>query len=298
MNTAQLRCFLEVADTLNFARAAERLHITQPAVTQQIKSLEKEMGVRLFHRTTHSVHLTDEGLLFLGDAKQMIALENRAKLRFAGHSAEPFETLAFGCLYAQALALLAAPLARMRALRPGLHPALHIVPPRHAYRLLDEGSLDAVAAFRDLAGAAFTYRELLCSPMVCLCAADHPLAGRPAATAEDLRDTPLVLPAPSQVPALVRRQHEALLGARTPAGLYFGDTVDAVVTLAAAGYGVAVLPALLAGAPGTVQVPLQGCEPVSFGLYCKNLKDRPLLKAFLRYAQEPPHPGAKQTDAQ
>ena len=63
MHTAQLRCFLTVADTLNFARAAERLHITQPAVTQQIKALEKELGVRLFHRSTHSVRLTEEGLL-------------------------------------------------------------------------------------------------------------------------------------------------------------------------------------------------------------------------------------------
>ena len=71
MNTAQLQCFLTVADTLNFARAAQQLHITQPAVTQQIHALEKELGVQLFHRTTHSVRLTDEGMVFLGDARQI-----------------------------------------------------------------------------------------------------------------------------------------------------------------------------------------------------------------------------------
>ena len=58
MNTFQLSCFLQVAETLNFARAAEILHVTQPAVTQQIRSLEKELGVPLFHRTTRSVKLT------------------------------------------------------------------------------------------------------------------------------------------------------------------------------------------------------------------------------------------------
>ena len=48
MNTFQLTCFLAVAETLSFARAAEQLHVTQPAVTQQIKSLEKELNVKLF----------------------------------------------------------------------------------------------------------------------------------------------------------------------------------------------------------------------------------------------------------
>ena len=55
MNTFQIRCFLAVAEHLNFARAAEQLHVTQPAVTQQIHALEKELGVSLFARTTRSV---------------------------------------------------------------------------------------------------------------------------------------------------------------------------------------------------------------------------------------------------
>lgn len=48
MNTTQLLCFLTVAETLNFARAAEQLHVTQPAVTQQIHSLETELNLHLF----------------------------------------------------------------------------------------------------------------------------------------------------------------------------------------------------------------------------------------------------------
>ena len=50
MNTFQISCFLAVAEHLNFARAAEQLHVTQPAVTQQIHSLEKKLGVSLFAR--------------------------------------------------------------------------------------------------------------------------------------------------------------------------------------------------------------------------------------------------------
>lgn len=58
MNLFQLECFLAVASHLNFARAAEQLHVTQPTVSHQIRSLEKELGVSLFTRSTRSVALT------------------------------------------------------------------------------------------------------------------------------------------------------------------------------------------------------------------------------------------------
>lgn len=61
MNTQQLKCFLAVAEKLNYAKAAQELYLTQPTVTQQINSLEKELGVRLFYRTKHTVSLTQEG---------------------------------------------------------------------------------------------------------------------------------------------------------------------------------------------------------------------------------------------
>lgn len=81
MNTMQLACFLAVAETLSFARAAEQLHVTQPAVTQQIHSLESELNTQLFRRTTRTVELTHAGLIFLGDAKLMLEISERARLR-------------------------------------------------------------------------------------------------------------------------------------------------------------------------------------------------------------------------
>ena len=97
MNTFQISCFLAVAEHLNFARAAEQLHVTQPAVTQQIHSLEKELGVSLFARTTRSVRLTQEGRLFLQDARQLFHLANRAKARFQNASTGGIQDLAVGC---------------------------------------------------------------------------------------------------------------------------------------------------------------------------------------------------------
>ena len=79
MNTQQLECFATLAKTLNYARTAEQLSMTQPAVSRQIKRLENELGVQLFQRTTRSVTLTQIGWQFLPDARQILEIYYRSK---------------------------------------------------------------------------------------------------------------------------------------------------------------------------------------------------------------------------
>jgi DNA-binding transcriptional LysR family regulator len=74
MELRQLRSFVTVADELSFTRAAERLHLTQPALTRQIRNLEDELGVRLLDRTKHKVLLTAEGEMFLVDSRRLVEL--------------------------------------------------------------------------------------------------------------------------------------------------------------------------------------------------------------------------------
>ena len=81
MNMDQLRYFLSVARHRNFTEAARAFYVTQPAITHQISALERELGVKLFLRTTRSVSLTQAGELFLEDAKRMLDLEERAQKR-------------------------------------------------------------------------------------------------------------------------------------------------------------------------------------------------------------------------
>ena len=81
MNTTQLACFLEVAEHLSFAKAAQNLHISQPTVSKQIRSLEDELGVRLFERSTRNVSLTYAGRRFFPDARGILIQERNAAQR-------------------------------------------------------------------------------------------------------------------------------------------------------------------------------------------------------------------------
>jgi len=77
----QIRCFVIVAERSSFTAAAEELHIAQQAVSQQIKALERTLGVPLLQRTSRKVPLTPEGVIFLADARRLLASADRAVSR-------------------------------------------------------------------------------------------------------------------------------------------------------------------------------------------------------------------------
>ena len=95
MNTVQLECFVAVAEYLNFSKASRSLKITQPAVSHQIQALEEELETKLFNRTSKNVTLTQEGILFLTDAKLILKTAFSAKERLGSH--EHFIPLELGC---------------------------------------------------------------------------------------------------------------------------------------------------------------------------------------------------------
>lgn len=289
MNTFQLTCFLAVAETLNFAQAAELRGITQPAITHQIHTLEKELNVKLFNRTTRTVKLTQDGQIFLNDARSIVTISERAVKRFENPPKQEIRPFSLGCHIHGHLFLLPEILRRMAEKYPNLHPQIQAVPFKHLYRLLAEDDVDIIVAFREkrIKKMPFIYKELGKVPIVGYCATNHPLAECSCLSIVDLEREKLILHDPKKSPDSITMLQMQLMESHSSSELFFCDSEEAAIALAQAGFGIAFLPGLhTTKASSLVRIPINGLEPLSFGMYYKTLSGNPVLKEFVRLAGE------------
>ena len=288
MNTMQLLCFLTVAETLNFARAAEQLHVTQPAVTQQIHSLETELNVRLFRRTTRTVELTQDGLIFLGDAKAMVEIFEHAKKRAASGVVDTRESFIIGCHSNNDILSLAHTLEAMKEQIPNLYPIFRVVPFQHLYQRLSEEEVDVVVAFREGGlKKAIHYQELTKIPVVGIAKGHSFFDQKNEVQLCDLKQGPLILLAPQKCPEEYRKLLDRVLEDRSPIDVYFCDAVEAAIALVQAGYGIAMLPDFFQERnPSLRYLPIFDAAPMSYGVYYKTLAGHPMRKVFVKLAQE------------
>ena len=126
MNTTQLECFMSVANHLNFSQAAKQLQITQPAVSHQIKTLEDELGTALFHRSSKSVRLTQEGHMFTQYAEEILKLSGMSRARLRESQASKPMRFGMGCRSMGELNLLQPVLHNLKELEPGFLPVMRI----------------------------------------------------------------------------------------------------------------------------------------------------------------------------
>src|ERR1700738_1195325 len=147
MELRQLRCLVAGAEELHSGRAAERLHISSPALSQQIIALERELGAELFVRDRRSVHLTEAGRSLLEDARRMLALAEDARQRLRRKAADtPPLRIGYVSWLPEDITALLAPAAAVRV--------DEWVLPSHAQAdRIAEGSLDLALAWVDDSGA-------------------------------------------------------------------------------------------------------------------------------------------------
>ena len=289
MNTFQLACFLTVAETLSFVKAAKQLHVTQPAVTHQIRSLEEELNTQLFRRTTRAVELTQEGLLFLNDARNVLDIITLAKKRFEEPVVDERQFFSIGCHSHNEMHLLPDILRRMTESCPTLHPLFQVIPFQHLYQLLEEGTVDVVTAFREKEQKKETgiYRELAQVHIAGVLPAGRPLAEKEALDRNDLLSQRLILLDPQRCPdSLNAVQHELTTG-RTVSDLFLCSSADVCLTLVKAGFGIAIQPDFPSlRDPALAYIPIEGVEPLSYGAYYKSVTGNPLLKLFLQLCRD------------
>lgn len=289
MNMFQLNCFLAVANSLSFARAAEQMNVSQPAITHQIKMLETELNVKLFRRSTRLVEITAEGQAFVTDAKSMVAIAEQAKRRFQDPEDRPIEQLSIGCSSYIQLALFSDSLNELAGQYQNLHPRLLVVPHDQLFHLLETETADAIFDVREGGDAKekLTFQELGQSAIVCVCRRDHPLAEKERVRIPDLGQEKLIFCDPINVVPAVASLQWKLGEGRSTADIHFCASIGAAAVLAGAGFGAAILPELLVPAEkDIVCIPLEGAPRLSFGLFYKNYPGDTVLKRFVQIAKK------------
>ena len=283
MNTTQLECFMEVANFLNFSRAAQRLNITQPAVSHQINALENELGVKLFHRTSKSVRLTQEGYLFLQYAGEIVKLANISLSRMKEASRESPQHMVIGCRNTAELRLLRPALEKLRTERPEVLPVLRLIPFDAVENLLEEGAIQLMFSFRSSSPNKARFVELCRCPVLCVCAPCHPLSTHESVTLDELQAAGriAVCRPPVCPPDLFAIQTKAV-GNRPTGEILFCDSQEALFPLAAAGYCFAILPDYPhTRQPELCYLPIQETAPLSFGAVYFPEKCGPFVRLFV-----------------
>ena len=183
---------MTVANFLNFSRAAEVLRITQPAVSHQINALENELGVKLFHRTSKSVRLTQAGYLFTQYADEILRISGLSKERLKAAQEVHSVRLGVGCRNFVDLRLMIPTLSQLATEEPLLLPLLRMTPFDSLENLLEEGDIQVLISHKKTSLKKAVYRELCLRPVVCLCSAQHPLAQLEQVSVHQLRDLSLI----------------------------------------------------------------------------------------------------------
>jgi DNA-binding transcriptional LysR family regulator len=191
-----LRYFVAVAETQNVLRAAtQKLHVSQPAVSRQIRDLEDELGVQLFERTGKAVNLTDAGRLFLKEARAVLERTDEAVANVRGFAQAGETELHVGYSPIASAHIVPAALRAFQQVMPGVHVRLHDWSNEEIVAGLRDGRLQLAfivppptrGGFRDL-----RFEELLCERVRLAVPPNHRLAQRRSVSLADAAQEPFV----------------------------------------------------------------------------------------------------------
>lgn len=195
MELRVLRYFLTVAREENITRAAELLHVSQPAVSRQLAQLEEELGVKLFVRGNHHITLTEDGLMLRRRAQEIIDLAEKTQRDFAHHPAQLTGEIAIGSGELRGFSALGAVLADFSALHPQVRYTLFSGNADHIKEKIESGTLDMGLLSMPVELSKYDFlRFPVEEEYGVLVRGDSPLAKKALITPEDLSAVPLMLP--------------------------------------------------------------------------------------------------------
>ena len=275
MELRHLRYFVAVAEELHFRRAAERLHVAQPAVSEQVRKLEDELGVRLFDRTQRQVGLTDAGAALLPEACRVLRQAEAARLAARSAGDRPGRVLRIGYVPTALLASIPRTLRRLVATTPNLQTTME---PGSGLELVDAvraGELDVAIVSLPVPTAGVRVTPLGEQRAVAVFPVGHDHAVKPHVGLEQIAPERIVVfPRDADIsPTLIEMPH---------------GQVDRLLLAVASGAGMALLPECVAeryADAGVRFVPLEGESPaLTTGIVSPRHTEHLPTVAFLRAA--------------
>ncbi|WP_131737047.1 LysR substrate-binding domain-containing protein [Actinomadura roseirufa] len=244
MDLRHLRYFVAVAEELHFGRAAERLTMAQPPLSQAIRRLETDLGVELLHRTTRRVDLTDAGRGYLARARKILGEVDDAAHEARRIAAGAVGHLTLGCVGSATYSLLPAISRGLSEELPGVDFSFRgemLAPDQAA--ALRAGEIDLALLRPPLADPSLAVLPLRRDRLVVAVPADHPLAALHRIGIDDLADTDLIVHSANRRSVM----YDVVLGlfhdaAAEPRIRHEVGETSTLVTLVAGGLGVAVVP--------------------------------------------------------
>jgi DNA-binding transcriptional LysR family regulator len=284
MELRHLRYFVAVAEELHFRRAAERLHMSQPPLSQQIRRLEEEVGATLLVRNQRRVELTAAGAAYLTRAREiLLAVEDAAREARRVQRGE-VGRLAVGFVGSALYSVVPELLRAFRDRHPDVGLRLHELGTTEQLRRLEDGRLD-IGFLRAPGGRpGLSIETVLREPVVAALPDVHPLARGGEVRAAQLAGEPLVLMTRAGAPGLRAALAPLTDGLGEDAIVQEVAEMQTLIGLVAAGVGVSLVPEsvrALARA-GVVYRPLNGEAPtVALSAAWRTGDDSPVLAAFL-----------------
>ncbi len=243
MTVKQLRAFLAVAQSLSFAQACERLHLSQPALSLSIKNLEESLGGQLLTRTTRSVSLTPEGATLLPIARRLLADWDNAEELLRQHFTLQLGKVAIAAMPSFAGNLLPVALKAFRQRHPKVNVAVHDVINEQVLEMLRNRRVELGIAFEPESLDGLDFTPFYSDRFVAVVPTDSPLAERAEVTWEQLlRESFITLQRPSAVRLLLEERIAAQHG-KLPVAFESHQLVT-VGRMVAQGLGVSAVPSL------------------------------------------------------
>lgn len=289
MELRHLRYFVTVADEAHFGRAAKRLHIAQPALSQQIRTLERQLGMPLLDRTTRRVELTEPGRILLSDARRILGQVDDAMQRLHRVAAGESGLLRIGFVSSAAFGMLPRVVQPFRASRPDVALELQEMLTSAQLEALQHGDLD-LGIGRDVREApGVRVLELLREPLVAALPATHPLTQRRRLAVTDLAMENFIALPQDRVPGL----YGVVAALCDAAGFQLKPAITArqfttMLGLVSAGMGVAVVPAAVRAfhPAGLVYRQLADTGAVTaVDLLIRPASETPALRSFIDLAR-------------